>query len=60
MGTSGLAARTGLDVFVVAAVLLYLFLLAAWATVFIRTARGAANGHLLLPPTAATASPGAS
>jgi C4-dicarboxylate transporter/malic acid transport protein len=59
MGTSGLAARTGLDVFVVAAVVLYLFLLAAWATVFVRTARGAANGHLLLPPTAAAASPSA-
>ncbi|MHB1475372.1 MAG: TDT family transporter [Dermatophilaceae bacterium] len=57
MGTSGLAGRTGLDVFVVASVVLYLFLLAAWGTVFIRTTRGAANGHLLLPPTAAAASP---
>jgi C4-dicarboxylate transporter/malic acid transport protein len=55
MGTSGLARRTGLDVFAVAAVVLYLFLLAAWCTVFIRTARGAANGHLLLPPTAVAA-----
>ena len=54
-GTSGLAARTGLDVFAVAAVALYLFLLVAWATVFIRTARGAAHGRLLLPPPAATA-----
>ncbi len=48
-GTSGLASRTGLEVFVVAAVALYLFLLAAWATVFVRTARGAASGRLLLP-----------
>ena len=51
-GTSGLAARTHLDVFTVAAVALYLFLLAAWATVFIRTARGAHSGRLLLPPAA--------
>ena len=50
-GTSGLAALTGLNVFAVAAVALYLFLLVAWATVFVRTARGAANGRLLLPPT---------
>ena len=49
-GTSGLAARTGLDVFAGAAVALYLFLLVAWATVFVRTARGAAHGRLLLPP----------
>ena len=34
-------------------------LAAAWATVFTRTARGAANGHLLLPPAAAAASPSA-
>jgi len=57
MGTSGLAARTGLDVFVVASVVLYLFLLAAWGTVFVRTARGAANGRLLLPPSAPVAAP---
>jgi len=49
-GTSGLAARTHLDLFTVAAALLYLFLLAAWATVFTRTIRGAAHGRLLLPP----------
>ncbi len=49
-GTSGLAVRTGLDVFAGAAVALYLFLLVAWATVFIRTARFAAHGRLLLPP----------
>ncbi len=49
-GTSGLAARTHLDVFGVAAVALYLFLLAAWATVFVRTAHGVHSGRLLLPP----------
>ena len=49
-GTSGLAARTNLDLFTVAAAVLYLFLLTAWATVALRTARGAANGRLLLPP----------
>jgi len=37
-------------VFSVAATALYLFLLAAWATVAVRTARGAASGRLLLPP----------
>lgn len=49
-GTSGLAARTHLDLFAVAAVALYVLLLAAWGTVFTRTARGAAHGRLLLPP----------
>ena len=51
-GTSGLAARTGLRLFVVAAVALYLFLLLGWAAVLTRTVRGAANGRLLLPPPA--------
>ncbi|MBA8792906.1 C4-dicarboxylate transporter/malic acid transport protein [Friedmanniella endophytica] len=46
-GTSGLAAATGLDLFTGAAVLFYLGLLTAWATVFVRTARGAWAGRLL-------------
>ena len=48
-GTSGLAARTGLGLFGALAVVLYLFLLGAWAIVSVRTARGAASGRLLLP-----------
>jgi tellurite resistance protein TehA-like permease len=48
-GTSGLAARTGLDLLGAAAVALYLFLLGAWAIVSVRTVRGAASGRLLLP-----------
>lgn len=48
-GTSGLASRTGLDLFTAAAVALYVFLLAAWLTVFLRTARGALHGRLFLP-----------
>lgn len=48
-GTSGLAAVTGLSLFGVAAVALYLLLLGAWVTVSVRTARGAASGRLLLP-----------
>ena len=51
-GTSGLAGRTHLTLFAVAATGLYLFLLGAWAIVLTRTTRGAANGRLLLPPTA--------
>ncbi len=51
-GTSALAVRTHLTMFSVAATALYLFLLAAWATVAARTARGAASGRLLLPPAA--------
>ena len=51
-GTSGLASRTHLGLFVVVATALYLFLLAAWAIVLARTARGAASGQLLLPPPA--------
>ncbi len=48
-GTSGLAARTGLNAFVVAAVALFLLLLVAWTTVFLRTVRATASGVLLLP-----------
>ena len=46
-GTSGLAAATGLGVFVVAAVICYLGLLGAWAIVFLRTLLGAWSGRLL-------------
>ena len=49
-GTAGLAAATGLSVFVVAAVLGYLGLLTAWTIVAVRTARGAWTGQLLRPP----------
>lgn len=49
-GTSGLAASTGLGLFTVAAVLLYGGLVAAWAIVTLRTARGVWSGDLLVPP----------
>lgn len=57
-GTSGLAARTGLHLFVVAAVVLYVLLLAAWVTVAVRTLRGALDGRLFgapAPPSAPSA-----
>ncbi|MCI2237383.1 TDT family transporter [Paenibacillus sp. TRM 82003] len=47
--TSGLAQRTGLPLLTVAAVAFYGFLLVAWATVSVRTLRGAVDGRLLLP-----------
>lgn len=56
-GTSGLAARTHVALFAVAATALYVFLLLAWGTVLTRTTRGAVNGRLFLPapaPAAAT------
>lgn len=56
-GTSALAARTGLHVFVLAAVALYLLLLAAWVTVAVRTVRGAVNGRLFVAPAAPPALP---
>ncbi len=46
-GASGLAARTGSDMFRGASVALFLFLLLAWATVAARTASGAFSGRLL-------------
>ena len=49
-GTSGLALHTGADAFRWAAVALYLALVAAWAVVGVRTARGAWRGRLFLPP----------
>lgn len=49
-GTSALAAATGARLFVVAAALLYLALVLAWATVAARTVRGVYLGHLLARP----------
>lgn len=48
-GTSGLAERTGSTALEWAAVALYLLLVAAWATVALRTARHSASGRLFLP-----------
>ncbi|MFB9381723.1 TDT family transporter [Pseudonocardia petroleophila] len=49
-GTSALALHTGDTVLAVLAVLFYVGLLGAWATVATRTARGSARGGLFLPP----------
>ncbi len=49
-GTSGLAAATGAQFLVVAAVVGYSGLVAAWATVAVRTGRGVFSGHLLRTP----------
>jgi tellurite resistance protein TehA-like permease len=49
-GASGLALHTGADAFRWAAVALYIALVAAWAVVSVRTARGAWRGRLFLPP----------
>jgi C4-dicarboxylate transporter/malic acid transport protein len=46
-GTSGLAAATGLHLFVVLAVVFYTALVAAWLVVAVRTARGVYRGRLL-------------
>ena len=54
-GTSGLAARTHLDVFAVAATALFVFLLLAWTVVLTRTTRGVVNGRLFLPTPAPAA-----
>ncbi|MGW1076772.1 TDT family transporter [Streptomyces sp. NPDC002537] len=54
-GTTGLAARTGAEVFTWAAVALYALLVIAWAVVAVRTARGALSGKLFLPPIPAQA-----
>lgn len=54
-GTTGLALHTGAALFNGAAVVFYVVLLAAWATVFVRTARGVYRGRLLLTPGAAAA-----
>ena len=49
-GTSGLAAATGAHFVVVAAVVFYVGLLAAWATVAVRTGHGVFHGRLLRAP----------
>lgn len=49
-GTSGLAAGTGAHFLVVAAVVFYVGLLLAWATVAVRTGCGVDRGHLLRAP----------
>lgn len=49
-GTSGLAAATGAHFVVAAAVVFYVGLLVAWATVAIRTGHGVYHGHLLRAP----------
>jgi len=48
---SGLAVRTGADLFRSIAVGLFLFLVLAWVTVALRTMLGTWNGRLLLAPT---------
>lgn len=48
-GTSGLALHTGAVFFQGAAVVLYVALLIAWATVAVRTAHGSLRGRLFLP-----------
>ncbi len=49
-GTSGLVAATGAHFVVAAAVVFYVGLLVAWATVAIRTGHGVYHGHLLRTP----------
>ncbi|WP_327351623.1 TDT family transporter [Streptomyces sp. NBC_01304] len=56
-GSIGLAARTGAELFTVAAVALYALLVVAWAAVAIRTACGALRGTLFLPPPVPAAAP---
>ncbi|ASF09729.1 TDT family transporter [Nocardia brasiliensis] len=48
-GSTVLYGHTGADLFAVVAVLLYLVLVAAWAVVAARTARGVLDGSLLRP-----------
>jgi C4-dicarboxylate transporter/malic acid transport protein len=53
-GTTGLALTTGSGMLRVTAAVFFAGLVMAWLTVAVRTARGAARGHLFLPaPTAA-------
>ena len=49
-GTSALALHTGSDVVAWMAVAFYVGLVAAWALVAVRTARGSARGRLFQPP----------
>jgi C4-dicarboxylate transporter/malic acid transport protein len=51
-GLSGLATRSGADLFKFSAAGLYAFLIFAWVAVATRTLRGALRGRLLLPPAA--------
>ncbi len=48
-GLSGLAARSGAELFRVSAAVLYVFLVFAWLTVATRTLRATLSGRLLLP-----------
>lgn len=56
-GTSGLAELTGLLALRVAAGLLFLLLVVAWATVLVRTLRGVCSGRLLRAPDPGPRSP---
>ncbi len=56
-GTSGLALHTGSVVFHWAAVVFYVGLLVAWATVAVRTAHGSMRGTLFRPASQPTATP---
>jgi C4-dicarboxylate transporter/malic acid transport protein len=56
-GTSGLAAVTGLVFLQIAAGVLFVLLVLAWATVFVRTLHGVYAGRLLKAPTASVPQP---
>lgn len=56
-GTTGLAVHTGSSLFTVAAGIFYFLLVAAWATVAVRTARGSIRGRLFLPAATTVQSP---
>jgi len=56
-GTTGLALATGSAMLRAAATVFFAGLAMAWLTVAVRTARGAARGHLFLPAAASVARP---
>ncbi|MEU6224317.1 TDT family transporter [Streptomyces sp. NPDC047042] len=56
-GAAGLARHTGLAVFGVLAVALYVLLVAAWAGAAVRTVRGVLSGELLAGPRPALSAP---
>ncbi|MDX3454999.1 TDT family transporter [Streptomyces sp. ME02-8801-2C] len=56
-GAAGLARHTGIAVFGVLAVALYVLLVAAWAGATVRTVRGVVSGELLAGPRPAPAAP---
>ena len=56
-GTTGLAIATGSAMLRAAATVFFAGLAMAWLTVAVRTARGAARGHLFLPAAASVARP---